>query len=380
MDNNLGQDDGSMPRLRPLEESSSSGSGNTTNNYYYQQPPKKSGFLKKLLVFVLIMFLIFVFVGGLIALAVGGVVVLASSLEEFDIESNQKVKETLLVSGDEDNVVAVIDVKGIIARGKMSGVANSMKIIELIDHVKENIGNYKALIIDMDTPGGEVIAADEIYVALRKLKNENEDFPIVTCMHSMGASGGYYVAAATDYIIANRMTFTGSIGVIMSSYNISDLIGKIGVSEQVFRSGDMKDMMSSTRKMTEKERVYMQKMINDTFNEFAAIVANGREAYKTAEDVKAAPFGDGRVLSGAEALEYKLVDALGGFDDSVKYLKDKLEMTSEPRIVQLNSKSNFWESLLEMRDRLPLQTSLMPGNAFMMKGGYLYFLLPTTAL
>lgn len=380
MDNNLGQDDGSMPRLRPLEESSSSGSGNTTNNYYYQQPPKKSGFLKKLLVFVLIMFLIFVFVGGLIALAVGGVVVLASSLEEFDIESNQKVKETLLVSGDEDNVVAVIDVKGIIARGKMSGVANSMKIIELIDHVKENIGNYKALIIDMDTPGGEVIAADEIYVALRKLKNENEDFPIVTCMHSMGASGGYYVAAATDYIIANRMTFTGSIGVIMSSYNISDLIGKIGVSEQVFRSGDMKDMMSPTRKMTEKERAYMQNMINSTFNEFATIVANGREAYKTAEDVKAAPFGDGRVLSGAEALEYKLVDELGDFDASVKYVQNKLELKRKPQVVQLNNHVGIWDSLMEMRDRLPLQTSLLPGNSYVMKAGYLYFLLPTTTL
>lgn len=383
MDNNLGQDDGSMPRLRPLDERSSSGSGNTTNNYYYQQPqqpPKKSSFLKKLLVFVLIMFLIFAFVGGLIALAVGGVVVLASSLEELDIDSNQKIKETELVPGDDDNVVAVIDVKGIITRGKMSGVANSLKIIDLINHVKENMGDYRALIIDMDTPGGEVIAADEIYGALRKLKKEDEEFPIVTCMHSMGASGGYYVAAATDYIIANRMTFTGSIGVIMSSYNISDMIGKIGVSEQVFRSGDMKDMMSPTRKMTEKERTYMQNMINSTFNEFATIVANGRDAYKTAEDVKAAPFGDGRVLSGAEALEYKLVDELGDFDASVKYVQDKLELEKKPRVVQLNNRINFFDSLMEMRDRLPLQASLLPGNSFAMKAGYLYFLLPTTAL
>ncbi|MBO4511411.1 MAG: signal peptide peptidase SppA, partial [Victivallales bacterium] len=375
--------DGSMPRLRPLEESASSGNGNTTNNYYYQQapqPPKKGGFLKKLFVFLLVVFLIFAFFGGLIVLGICGVAAIASSFEDFDSESEKKVKETVRISGDEDNQVAVIEVKGIIARAKMSGVACSEKIVDLIDHVRENKDNYCALIIDMDTPGGEVIAADEIYGALRKLKKEDEKFPVVTCMHSMGASGGYYVAAATDYIIANRMTFTGSIGVIMSSYNISDLIGKIGISEQVFRSGDMKDMMSSTRKMTEKERIYMQKMINDTFNEFAGIVASGREAYKTAEDVKAAPFGDGRVLSGAEALEYKLVDELGGFDETVKYVQDKLGLENKPQIVQLNNKSSFFDSLLEMRDKLPLQTSLVPGNTFMMKAGYLYFLLPTTTL
>ena len=383
MDDNFGQGDGSMPRLRPLEESASSGNGNTTNNYYYQQapqPPKKGGFLKKLFVFLLVVFLIFAFFGGLIVLGICGVAAIASSFEDFDSESEKKVKETVRISGDEDNQVAVIEVKGIIARAKMSGVACSEKIVDLIDHVRENKDNYRALIIDMDTPGGEVIAADEIYGALRKLKKEDEDFPIVTCMHSMGASGGYYVAAATDYIIANRMTFTGSIGVIMSSYNISDLIGKIGISEQVFRSGDMKDMMSSTRKMTEKERTYMQKMINDTFNVFAGIVASGREAYKTAEDVKAAPFGDGRVLSGAEALEYKLVDELGGFDETVKYVQGKLGLEDIPQIVQLNNKSSFFDSLLEMRDKLPLQTSLVPGNSFMMKAGYLYFLLPTTTL
>ncbi len=382
MDSNFGLDDGSMPRLRPIEGNASSEGGNTTNNYYQQaqQPPKKSGCLKGVLVFLLVVFIVFALLGGLMVLGIYGLGAVVASLEDLDLETDKKVKETVRVSGDMENQVAVIDVKGIIARSKMSGVACSERIVELIDYVRENKEGYCALIIDMDTPGGEVIAADEIYGALRKLKKEDEKFPVVTCMHSMGASGGYYVAAATDYIIANRMTFTGSIGVIMSSYNISDLIGKIGISEQVFRSGDMKDMMSPTRKMTEKERIYMQTMINATFNEFAGIVANGREAYKTAEDVKAAPFGDGRVLSGAEALEYKLVDELGGFDETVKYVQEKLGLEDKPQIVQLNNKINFFDSLMEMRDKLPLQSSLVPGNSFMMKAGYLYFLLPTTTL
>ncbi|MBR6371660.1 MAG: signal peptide peptidase SppA [Victivallales bacterium] len=382
MDSNFGLDDSSMPRLRPIEGNASSGSGNTTNNYCQQaqQPPKKSGCLKGVLVFLLVVFIVFALLGGLMVLGIYGLGAVVASLEDLDLETDKKVKETVRISGDVENQVAVIDVKGIIARSKMSGVACSERIVELIDYVRENKEGYCALIIDMDTPGGEVIAADEIYGALRKLKKEDEKFPVVTCMHSMGASGGYYVAAATDYIIANRMTFTGSIGVIMSSYNISDLIGKIGISEQVFRSGDMKDMMSPTRKMTEKERIYMQNMINATFNEFAGIVANGREAYKTAEDVKAAPFGDGRVLSGAEALEYKLVDELGGFDETVKYVQEKLGLEDKPQIVQLNNKINFFDSLMEMRDKLPLQSSLVPGNSFMVKAGYLYFLLPTTTL
>ncbi len=382
MDSNFGLDDGSMPRLRPIEGNASSGSGNTTNNYCQQaqQPPKMSGCLKGVLVFLLVVFIVFALLGGLMVLGIYGLGAVVASLEDLNLETDKKVKATVRVSGDMENQVAVIDVKGIIARSKMSGVACSERIVELIDYVRENKEGYCALIIDMDTPGGEVIAADEIYGALRKLKKEDEKFPVVTCMHSMGASGGYYVAAATDYIIANRMTFTGSIGVIMSSYNISDLIGKIGISEQVFRSGDMKDMMSPTRKMTEKERIYMQNMINATFNEFAGIVANGREAYKTAEDVKAAPFGDGRVLSGAEALEYKLVDELGGFDETVKYVQENLGLEDKPQIVQLNNKINFFDSLMEMRDKLPLQSSLVPGNSFMMKAGYLYFLLPTTTL
>ena len=382
-DSNFEQPDESSPRLRRLDEGNASNCGNTTNNYYYQQapnPPRKRGFLKVLLVLFLVLVLILLVVFGMLFLCAFAVGCISEGIDSLDEAPRNKVKEVVRLEGDSDDKVAVIDVKGIITRSKMSGVACSEKIVELIEHVADNSGDYRALVIDMDTPGGEVIAADEIHAALCKLKEKMPGMPIVTCMHSMGASGGYYVASATDYIIANRMTFTGSIGVIMSSYNISDLIGKIGVEEQVFRSGDMKDMMSPTRKMTEKERAYMQKMINDTFEEFAKIVANGRSAYETSDDVKKAPFGDGRVLSGAEALEYKLLDKLGGFSDAIDYVKAELKLEAAPRVVQLNNRVNFFDGLLDMCEKLPLQSRLIPGNAFAMKAGYLYYLMPSTAL
>ena len=382
-DNNFEHPEESAPRLRRLDEGNTSNCGNTTNNYYYQQapnPPQKKGFLRGLFILFLVVFLILLVVFGLLFLGVFAIGCISEGMDSLDEAPRNKVKEVVRLDGDADEKVAVIDVKGIITRSKMSGVACSEKIVELIEHVADNSDGYRALVIDMDTPGGEVIAADEIHAALCKLKEKAPGMPIVTCMHSMGASGGYYVAAATDYIIANRMTFTGSIGVIMSSYNISDLIGKIGVEEQVFRSGDMKDMMSPTRKMTEKERVYMQKMINDTFEEFAKIVAKGRSAYETADDVKKSPFGDGRVLSGAEALEYKLLDKLGGFSDAIDYVKAELKLEDEPRVVQLNNRISFFDSLLELCEKLPIQSRLLPGNAFAMKAGYLYYLMPSCAL
>ena len=382
MDENEQVQESRNPELRPMEGGApvQEKGQTTTNNFYYQTAPKKSGCLKAFIVALLIFIAVLILFGAVIFGFIGLCAAFADSFDSMDASLNKKVKENILRKGSSDNVIAVIDVKGIIARAKGPSIAASEKIVELIEYVKDNVNDYSGLIIDMDTPGGEVIAADEIHSAIRKLKETDAGFPVVTCMHSMGASGGYYVAAATDVIVANRMTFTGSIGVIMSSYNITDLIGKIGVSQQVFRSGDMKDMLSSTRKLTEKETTYIQQMIDSTFNEFAKIVANGREAYKNEAEVKAAPFGDGRVLSGADALEFKLVDKLGDFDDAVEIVMDKAELTGNPKIVQLVNNVSFMDSLMELKEQLPLQSRLIPGNAAVMKAGHLYYLAPHAAL
>ena len=146
--------------------------------------------------------------------------------------------------------IAVIDVKGVIMNAPAggfggSGIANAATICEMLKAASQD-KHVKAVILDMDTPGGEVTASDEIHHAVQELRDAGT--PVVTCMHSLGASGGYYVAAGTDYIIANRHTFTGSIGVIMSGYNYADLMGKVGLKATVYKSGAMKDITADEAK------------------------------------------------------------------------------------------------------------------------------------
>ena len=146
------------------------------------------------------------------------------------------------------------------------------------------------------------------------VKPPRADIPVVTCMRSMAPAAAASQREATD--VANRLTFTSSIGVIMPGFNAGAMLDKIGVTPEVYRSGDMKDMLNWSRPRTDKERTYVQSLIAATFKEFAAVVADGREAYEDAEAVMEADFADGRVLTGAEALRYQLVDELGYFDDA----------------------------------------------------------------
>lgn len=294
-----------------------------------------------------------------------------TSLSDYDSSKN------VITKGSSSEIVAVVDIKGVITSSDSSYGVNSRRVSRLIEKLSEK-SEISAIILDMDTPGGEVVAADEIHSAIKKCRDEH-GIPVVTCMHSMGASGGYYIAAATDHIIANRMTFTGSIGVIMSSYNATGLIGKIGVEPMVFKSGDMKDMLSPTRELTDKEKQYTGKMVMETFAEFAKIVADGREAYETAEDVMGAEFADGRVLSGATAMELGLVDELGGFDAAVSKAKE-LSDAINPSIIHYSSKIPFWESIMSSKSSLLQPKSLISVDAPHLKAGQLYFMAPQAAI
>ncbi|MBR4675623.1 MAG: signal peptide peptidase SppA [Victivallales bacterium] len=289
------------------------------------------------------------------------------------IPRNTNHKEKILLQGGSDRV-CVIDIKGLIARQENAGVCTP-KIIALLKQIEKD-NSIKALILDMDTPGGEVIASDEINSAIWKLRKAR-NIPVITCMHSMGASGGYYIASATDYIIANRMTFTGSIGVIMSSVNATELMDKIGLKSTAFTSGDMKDMLSPTRPMTEKELAYTKAMIHETFTEFAKVVAKGREAFKTHEEVMAAEFADGRVLSGAAALDYGLVDELGGFDEAVAKACE-LAKIENPTIMQLQPKQSLMDILMSANTQVkPLSLDgLLPIKATSLEAGKLYYIAP----
>ncbi|MBR0458022.1 MAG: signal peptide peptidase SppA [Victivallales bacterium] len=291
--------------------------------------------------------------------------------------AKSNVKQTVIQEGDKNETIAVIAVNGMITRQDNYTVASSRRICKALRNAAGD-AKVKAILIDMDTPGGEVTAADEIHREIRKIKAERPKLPILTCMHSMGASGGYYVAAATDYIIANQHTFTGSIGVIMSTFNATELMQKIGLQEVTFCSGNMKDMLSMSRPISEKEKEYCNALIQESFTAFAQVVADGRKEYPDVDAVKAAEFADGRVLSGAHAKELGLVDELGGFDDAIGYATQQASLAN-PRVVLYSEKGNWMDMLLDTKSNLrPLGVQdALPVKGVQLEAGKMYYLAPT---
>jgi protease-4 len=185
----------------------------------------------------------------------------------------------------------------------------------------------KAVVLKVDSPGGEVLASDEIYRLIADFQDKSKK-PVVASMGGLAASGGYYVSAPCQWIVANDLTITGSIGVIMHSYNYRGLLNKVGVRPEVFKSGKFKDILSGEKEPGEvlpEERQMIQALIDETFEKFKSVVAKGRAdaAEKNngnGRELKAdwAEYADGRIFSGKQALELGFVDELGNFETAVK--------------------------------------------------------------
>lgn len=221
-----------------------------------------------------------------------------------------KFEESLVVPAkerDPDKIV-VLYLRGLITSLEPGAMGETM-----VDDLKlqlqqaANDARVKAVVLYVDSPGGEVTASDTIYNAVRRFRDEKKK-PIVIYMGSLAASGGYYVACGGSWLIANETTFTGSIGVIMSTLNYRMLFEKVGLESVVLKSGKMKDMLSGSRPMTDEEREYLQALIMQTYGKFVGIVAKERGL---PEEELRNGLADGRVISGKDALGAKLVNQLG---------------------------------------------------------------------
>jgi protease-4 len=168
----------------------------------------------------------------------------------------------------------------------------------------------KAIVLEIDSPGGEVTAADQIYNAVTKARARK---PVVIYMDSLAASGGYYIACGGKFLMANETTITGSIGVIIQTLNYEQLFNKIGLASVVFKSGKFKDILNGARPMTPEERELIQSFVMQTYDKFLGIVAKERSL--PAEMLRN-NIADGRILSGKEALNDKLIDGLGQIEDA----------------------------------------------------------------
>lgn len=189
--------------------------------------------------------------------------------------------------------------------------------------------SVKAIVLRIDSPGGGVVPSQEIHDAVKRIRNKNNK-AVVASMGTVAASGGYYIAAATDRIIANPGTLTGSIGVIMELANFEGLLKKIGVESVVVKSGEHKDIGSPFRKMKEEDRLILQAVMDDVHSQFIEAVAEGRSL-----DVREVrTLADGRVFTGRQAKTAKLVDELGDLDDAIKVAAEMAGIEGEPHVVE----------------------------------------------
>ena len=242
-------------------------------------------------------------------------------------EVGPRLDECLLEDNGAHNKIAVISVDGIIASTSDQAGNSMVDVIQAqLDRAKDD-KRVKAVILKVDSPGGEVMASDEINKVIVKFQEDSEK-PVVCSMGSLAASGGYYISAPCRWIVANDLTITGSIGVIMHGVNYRGLMDKVGIAPMTFKSGKFKDMLSpdrSTNDIPPEERAMVQALIDETFQKFKGVVRTGRaeahEKNKTEGRPLAADwenYADGRVLSGSQALTLGFVDQVGDFDDAVE--------------------------------------------------------------
>lgn len=218
--------------------------------------------------------------------------------------------------------IGVIEVKGIILESK--------PIIDQLIKFKKN-RSIKGIILRIDSPGGGVAPAQEIYEEIGKIKRGKK---VVASIESVGASGGYYIACAADRIVANPGTITGSIGVITEFLNVEELLRKIGLKSFVVKSGKHKDIMSPVREPTEEDKKILQDVIDNIHNQFIDAVAKGRKIDRE----RVAQIADGRIFSGQQARDLGLVDTLGNFQDAVTLTAQMVGIKGEPSVVYIEKK------------------------------------------
>lgn len=236
-------------------------------------------------------------------------------------------------------------------------IADSGWTVRWLKRYGEDVRGVKAVVLDLDTPGGGVAPSQEICQAINHLRDSG--VVVVASMGSMAASGGYYVASACDEIVANPGTITGSIGVIMETVHAEELLKKVGAKFETIKSGEFKDSGSPYRAMTPKERALFQAAIDDVWDQFVTAVAEGRHdplaavlAKRTGQEADkltdaqvkafAKSLADGRIYTGRQALQLGLVDSLGGLEDAIDRAAD-LAGLDDPEVITIKESRSFAE-------------------------------------
>ena len=243
------------------------------------------------------------------------------SVLSIDLSPRIRPLQEETVEGSGDDKILLMDVSGFLSDESTSSLLNITAPparVPLLVRVREELKKaqddpkVKALVLRINTPGGTVTASDVIFRELQLFKQEKK-IPIVAVMMDVAASGGYYVALAADTIVAHPTTVTGSIGVIMLSFNAEGLMQKLGVAATAIKSAERKDMGSPFRALTAEERAIFQSVIDELYRQFVAKVVERRKL----PEATARGLGDGRVYTAEQALGHRLVDRIGYMPDAV---------------------------------------------------------------
>jgi protease-4 len=298
----------------------------------------------------------------------------------LDLLGVDKLEEVILLASPAREKVLMIDVDGMISSALDTGLLSREK--NAVSRVFERLEKaardpwVKAVVLRIDTPGGEVTASDIIYHEILRFK-ERTGRPVLGLMMSVAASGGYYIASACDVIMAHPSTLTGSIGVISIFPNVESLMAKVGVKVNVIKSGPSKDSGSPFRDMTGEEKKVFQEVIDEYYEGFLEVVARNRKDKIPAEKLRT--IADGRVYTAKQALELGLIDALGYFDDAFGKALSLVSLKSA-RLVSYTyypkMKTNIYAGRLG--DFSPLDAKVLESMLAVLKTGFYYLWLPQT--
>jgi len=315
-------------------------------------------------------------------------------------DHTRNLEEFILEQTNSDNKIAVVTVDGVItSKGDDRG---TMTLADAISEQLKSAGDdndVKAVILKVNSPGGEVLASDDINRSIRKFQDETHK-PVIASMGSLAASGGYYISVPCRWIVANELTITGSIGVIMDSLNYRQLMDKVGLRPKVFKSGRFKDMLSGQRepdtdqlspeeqKNRAEEDQMVQSLIDETFARFKEVVKDGRT--RAADQNKGEgralasnwqDYADGRVLSGKHAMELGFVDELGDFHAAVKRA-ETLAGINSASLVEYRQSFDFQSVLSHVfgKTEVPALKIDLGMDLPRLEAGRMYYMLPTAVL
>jgi len=264
--------------------------------------------------------------GRMIGLAVLGLCVLVTLAAVAVALGRAPAAEREMTSGGGD-AVALIRLDGaitdIMVEPRRAGRENVASLLRRAERDR----TVKAVVLRVNSPGGSAAASQALYDQIKRVRAAGKK--VVVHFTDVAASGGYYVGAAGDRIVSQPATITGSIGVIISTVDLSGLYEKIGVRERVIKSGPYKDILSPGREVTPEERAILEKLVQDTLDQFVRVVVEGRGL----PEAEVRRVADGRIISGTEALRLRLVDELGDQHRAVRLAAELAGLSGEPRLL-----------------------------------------------